>query len=216
MKTDVQLKHDVTNELAWEPSVNETHIGVSVKDGLVTLTGHIPSYGEKYGAEAAAKRVQGVRAVANELDVRIASDTRKTDEDIARSCLAALHAHSAVPDDRLMLVVNAGWVTVEGVVEWQYQKNAVETALRYLTGVRGITNKIELTPRASAAGVKERIEDALKRSAELDAQRIHVEAHDSKVTLSGRVHSWVARNEAQAVAWAAPGVTEVENNLVVE
>lgn len=215
MRTDQQLKQDVTNELKWEPSVNETHIGVSVKGGIVTLSGHVPTYGEKYGAEKAAKRVLGVEAVANELDVKLASDTRLTDEDVARSCLNALRAHASVPDKQLKLVVNSGWVTIEGMVDWQYEKIAAENAIRYLVGVRGISNSITLKPRASVADVKDKIEAAFKRSAEIDSKRIHVETHDGKVVLRGQVRSWAEKSEAQQAAWAAPGVMSVENDLVV-
>lgn len=215
MKTDQELKQDVTNELRWEPAVNEAHIGVSVKNGIVTLTGHVPTYGESYGAEKAAKRVFGVNAVANELDVKLASDTRITDEDIAKNCVSALRAHSSVPDNKLKLVVNNGWVTIEGTVDWQYQKTAAENAMRYLIGVCGITNNVMLTPRASAADVKQKIEAAFKRSAEIDSKRINVETLNGKVKLRGQVRSWAEKNEAQQAAWAAPGVMSVENDLVV-
>jgi len=215
MKTDSQLKQDVTNELKWEPSVTETDIGVSVKHGIVTLNGHVPTYGEKYGAEKAAKRVLGVKAIADEIDVKLASSTKPLDEDVAAACVAALRNHAAVPDHDIKVVVNSGWVTLEGTVEWQYQKVAAESALRYLVGVRGFTDRIKLAPHASAVDVKGKIEAAFKRSAEVDAKRIRVEAHDSKVILRGEVRSWTERYEAQAAAWSAPGVTAVENDLVV-
>ncbi|HET9626704.1 MAG TPA: BON domain-containing protein [Kofleriaceae bacterium] len=215
MKTDSQLKQDVTNELKWEPSVNETHIGVSVKNGIVTLSGHVPTYGEKYGAEKAAKRVAGVKAVADELDVKLASSATRTDEDIAAACLAALKAHSSVPDEKIKLVVNSGWITLEGLVDWQYQKTAAESAIRYLNGVLGITNSIKLVPRATIADVKDKIEAAFKRSARIDAAGIVVEVHDGKVTLRGKVHSLTEKTDAQYAAWSAPGVFVVENDLVV-
>ena len=215
MKADRDLKQDVITELRWEPSVNETHIGVSVKDGVVTLSGHVPSYGEKYGAEKAAKRVAGVAAVANELDVRLPSDTSMTDEDVANRCLAALRAHSEVPADKIKVVVTNGWVTLEGMVDWEYQRKAAEGATRYLLGVRGITSSIALNHRASASDIKDKIEAAFKRSADIDSNRIHVETRAGTVILRGEVHSWNERNEAQRAAWAAPGVLEVKNELVV-
>ena len=215
MKTDQQLKQDVTHELQWEPSVNETHVGVSVKDGIVTLSGHVPTYGEKYGAEKGAKRVLGVKAVANELDVKIASDRKRSDEEVASACVNALRAHAAVPDEQIKIVVGSGWVRLEGTVEWQYQKTAAENALRYLHGVCGISNDIRLKPCASASDVKDKIEAAFKRSAEIDAKRISVETRDGRVTLHGQVRSWSGRNEAQHAAWSAPGVSAVENDIIV-
>jgi osmotically-inducible protein OsmY len=215
MKTDSELKREVLDELKWEPSVNEAHIGVSVKEGVVTLSGHVPSYAEKYAAERAAKRVYGVRAVANELDVKLPTSSQRTDEDIAIACVNALKANVSVPSDRIKITVSKGWVTLEGEVEWQYQKNAAENTVRYLTGVAGVTNLITVKPRVSPTELKAKIEDAFKRSAELDAQRVTVEVDGSKVILRGTVRSWAEREEAARAAWSAPGVAYVDNMIGV-
>lgn len=215
MKTDQQVQRDVMNELRWEPSVIETHIGVSVNGGVVTLNGHVPSYGERSGAETAVKRVLGVRAIANELVVKLASDRTRNDEDIATACVNALRAHGAVPDDKIQVVVHGGWITIEGTVEWQYQRAAAGQALHNLIGIQGIANQIEVMPHASARKIKDDIEAALVRSAEIDAAHITVETTGDKVILRGQVRSLAEKNEAQHAAWSAPGVSEVENEILV-
>ena len=215
MKSDMELKQDVVNELQWEPSVNEAHIGVTVKDGIVTLTGHVPSYAEKQGAEKAAKRVYGVKAVADELDVKLPGSSKRTDEDVAQACVSALKSNYSVPDERIKVVVSSGWVTLEGEVEWQNQREAAMNAVRYLNGVVSVSNNITVKARVSPSDVKNKIEAAFRRSAVIDARRVGVEAREGKVILRGSVRSWVEREEAQQAAWAAPGVTAVENQLAV-
>jgi osmotically-inducible protein OsmY len=215
MKSDSELKRDVENELKWEPSVNEAHIGVSVKDGVVTLSGHVPSYGEKYAAQKATKRIYGVKAVANELDVQLPGSAKRTDADIAQACVTALKFNYEVPDEKIKVVVDHGRVTLEGEVEWQYQRRAAVDAVRHITGVTHVQNSIAIKAQISPKDVKDKIEAAFKRSAEIDARRVNVEARDGKVILHGSVRTWTERAEAQQAAWAAPGVTTVENKLTV-
>jgi osmotically-inducible protein OsmY len=216
MKTNHQLQLDVIDELTWEPSVEASDIGVVTKDGVVTLTGHVRTYAEKVAAEKATERVEGVHAVANEVEVRIPSNARRDDADIARAALDNLKWNVAVPDERIKLVVQDGWVRLDGEVDWQYQRTAAEHAVRPLSGVRGVSNTIHISPRVQAKDVRDAIAAALKRSAEVEAQQIRVEAKDGKVTLRGRVHSWAERNAAEYAAWAAPGVITVEDHLSVE
>jgi osmotically-inducible protein OsmY len=212
---DLELKKAVESELNFEPSINAAEIGVAVKNGVVTLTGRVPSYWEKIAAERAAARVAGVKAVANELEVRLPGSSERTDEDIARAAVDTLKWNVLVPADRIKVKVSKGWVTLEGTVDWQYQKSAAEKTVRKLTGVVGVTNLIEVKPSVSKAEVKSAIEGALKRLAEVDANRIQVETEDGKVILSGTVRSWFEREEAERAAWAAPGVRAVEDHIAI-
>lgn len=216
MLSDSQIRQDVIDELEWEPSVDARNIGVAVKDGVVTLTGTVSSYSEKLRAERAAERVHGVRAVANELEVRLPGDMRRTDADIAEAAVNALKWNTLVPEEKIKVVVENGWITLRGEVDWQYQREAAEEAVQHLAGVRGVTNLITVRQRVRPEDIKQRIERALERSAELDAKNIHVSVEDSKVVLTGTVRSWAERQEAEWAAWAAPGVTEVDNRIRVD
>lgn len=213
MVPDAQLLERVAKEIEWDPEITSTDIAVSVEEAVIALNGFVHSYAEKLAAERAAKRIYGVRGVANDIEVKPWIDL--SDPEIARNAVAALQTHVSAPDDRLKVTVKDRWITLEGDVEWQYQKAAAESAVKNLTGVRGVSNLILIKTRVSPAQVKTRIQEALERSAEVEARRITVEATDSTVKLWGNVGSWGERREAERAAWAAPGVSKVENFINV-
>lgn len=216
MISDSRIRQDVIDELEWDPSVDSREIGVAVKDGVVTLTGTVDSFSEKLQAERDAERVHGVRAVANELEVKLPGAMMRTDADMAKAAADALKWNTLVPEDKVKVSVDDGWVTLRGEVDWRFQRQAAEQAVEHLAGVRGITNLITIKERVRPEDVKERIEKALERSAELESKNIHVSVSDGKVTLRGTVRSAADRNEAEWAAWAAPGVTDVENLITVD
>ncbi|OJV09608.1 MAG: ornithine aminotransferase [Bosea sp. 67-29] len=212
---DLSLRENVLNELEFEPSINAAHIGVAVDNGVVTLSGHVGSYAEKLMAERVVQRVKGVRAIAQEIDVRWPSDQKTNDDEIAQRALKIIEWDTTVPDGKVQLKVQKGWVTLSGEVPWYFQRSAAETAVRKLTGVIGITNAITVKPAVQAGDIKHRIEDALKRSAELEANQIRVVVSGGRVTLEGKVKAWHERVLAERAAWAAPGVNMVEDHLAV-
>ena len=216
MKTDSDLKRDLLSELSWDPLVPEARIGVSVNAGVVTLSGHLDTYSEKIAAKRAVERVSGVKAVALELDVVPAGIHQRSDTEIATAVEHVLGWNTSVPQDRVKVTVEKGWITLSGELEWNFQRRAVERMIRPLKGVLGITDNIRLKTLPISVNLSARIQDALTRQAEREARRIDISVDGSVVTLNGHVHSWAERNAAEGVTWSAPGVSRVVNQLVIE
>ncbi|NIX75043.1 BON domain-containing protein [Microvirga terricola] len=212
---DRSLRQLVLDELDFEPSINAAHIGVAVEDGVVTLSGHVGSYAEKVSVERTVQRVKGVRAVAEEIEVRYPADRKTSDDEIAMRALNIIAWDARVPEGKIHLKVQKGWVTLTGQVEWQYQRLAAESAVRKLSGVVGVANMIEIKPHLQAPDVKQKIMDALKRSAEIEADAVQVTVKDDRVILDGKVHDWYERVVIERAAWSAPGVKAVEDRLIV-
>ena len=212
---DRDLKHNVERALEWEPSIDDGDMGVSVEAGVVTLRGNVRSYAEKMTAERVALAVYGVKGVANDLVIHLPNLFQRTDTEIAQAAAAALGWNVMIPRDRVTVTVTNGWLELHGTVDWQYQKDAAARAVRNLTGVKGVANGVTVKSRVKATDVRTQIEDAFRRSAEIDARRINVNATDGTVILSGNVHSWAERRQAERAAWAAPGVMQVDDRLTV-
>ena len=215
MRSDSDTKRDVENELKWDPDIDATDIAVAVKDGVVTLTGFVKSYREKFAAERAAKRVVGVIGLANDIEVRPPEVDKRPDPEIARDAVTAIKSRLPYSSDKIKVLVKDGWITLEGEVEWNYQREAAESAVRWINGIRGVSNLIRLQPSVEPTEVKRKIEKAFRRSAEVDANRITVEATGGEVILEGTVRSWAERQEAERAAWATPGVTKVDNRITI-
>ena len=216
MRTDMEIQEDVVAALRWEPSLRDDDIAVGVRDGVVTLAGFVDSYADKWAAERVASKVKGVQAIANDLEVKLPSSSTRPDPDLAHAAVDALKWDVAVPQDRIQVKVEKAWLTLEGEVDWFYQKEAAERAVRYLTGIKGVTNLVTVRARPTPSDVKQRIRQALERGAEFDAERVSVEIQGNKVILRGTVRSYAELRDAERAARNAPGVTEVENKLTVD
>ena len=215
MLNNLELQKKVLDALDWEPSLDAGRIGVAATAGVVTLTGQVSSYADRWTAERVVKQMAGVKGLANELEVKLPGDSRRTDTDLASAAVRALEWDVQVPHQKIKVRASDGWISLEGQVEWQYQREAAERAVRHLLGVRGVSNQLTLTARVTPMDLKTRIEAAFKRTAELEARKIRVETKGSTVILDGTVHTWAERDEAERAVWAAPGVAVVEDHLAV-
>lgn len=216
MISDSEIKKNVEAELLWDPNIKTTDIGVSVKSGVVALSGYASSYVQKYQAETDAKRISGVTGVANDIEVRLPAVDQKSDPELARDAVTALKMQLPTTHESFKVIVRNGWVTLEGSTEWQYLKERAESTVRHLVGINGVANNIVVSPKISPIEIKRKIEEAFKRSAEIDANRIIVETNNDEVTLKGTVHTWFERKEAERVAWLAPGVRKVDDRISIQ
>jgi len=216
MKTDADIQKYVMEELKWEPAIHSSEIGVAVKNGVVTLSGTVDTYQEKKMAEKAALKVAGVKGIAEDIEIRLSYHDQKTDAELAQAVVNALKWNALVPDDNIKIKVENAWVTAQGMVEWAYEQNAVRDAIASIVGIKGISNLVKVTPKLDPADVKKKISAAFERNAVIDANNIHIENIGNKVTLTGKVSSYAEKREAEHVAWNAPGVASVENNIEVK